>query len=356
MRSLTVHPTNPITATISTVPVPTVLAPNEALIKVHVAASNPKDYLHLIARGVSSNSGDDLAGTVVAMGPQVSKLRIGDRVAAFHPMGQPYGAYAEYATAPAHTVFRIPEFVSFAEGSTIPLVSLTAALTLFRRQGFAAPWEPNAEDLNRMPLLVYAATTALGTYAVKLAKLAGVGPVIAIGGGSSGYLKDVLDSHDFFLDYRSGMERVKKDVAQIVSENHLSLNHAIDAFNEDESWVHIAQLLNSGGKVSVFSGALKYEEEAIPKHVQIIYTFVGTGHEGAYRPGMPKQPPVEEAQGDIEFANKFFSWTEDVLQQATYTGHPYEVIPGGLEGVSEGLNRLRSGKAAGKKFVYEIIA
>lgn len=38
---------------------------------------------------------------------------MGDRVAAFHPMLTPGGAYAEYALAPVNTTFKIPEGVGF---------------------------------------------------------------------------------------------------------------------------------------------------------------------------------------------------------------------------------------------------
>jgi NADPH:quinone reductase-like Zn-dependent oxidoreductase len=163
--SATVHPTNPITITISTVPLPEALAPRDVLIRVEAGASNPKDWLHLVATGTSLNSGDDLAGIV---GAEVARFKPGDRVAAFHPIGKPYGAYAEYAIAPEHTTLLIPDRMSFEEASTIPLVSATAALTLFRRQGYTAPWQPDAQEMNqKKPLLVYAATTSLGTYTIK---------------------------------------------------------------------------------------------------------------------------------------------------------------------------------------------
>ncbi|KAJ9609029.1 hypothetical protein H2200_006800 [Cladophialophora chaetospira] len=113
-------------------------------------------------------------------------------------------------------------------------------------------------------------------------------------------------------------------------------------------------MLQRGSRLSVFSGARKYDEEGIPNDVEVIYTFVGSGHEGKYRPTMPKQPPTEEAQGDVEFAGKFFEWLEEMLKQGKYPGHAFEVIPGGLNGVAEGLNRLRSGQSGGKKFVYQI--
>jgi NADPH:quinone reductase-like Zn-dependent oxidoreductase len=78
------------------------------------------DWLHITAQKLSVNSGDDIAGTVAALGAGVAatgEFSIGDRVAAFHPMLMPGGAYAEYATSPAHTVFKIPERTSF-EGQT----------------------------------------------------------------------------------------------------------------------------------------------------------------------------------------------------------------------------------------------
>ena len=42
-----------------------------------------------------------------------NEFRVGDRVAAFHPMLMPHGAFAEYAVAPYHTVMKIPEGMSF---------------------------------------------------------------------------------------------------------------------------------------------------------------------------------------------------------------------------------------------------
>lgn len=62
------------------------------------------------------NSGDDVAGTLHAMGSEVAaagEFRIGDRVAGFHKMLEPGGAYAEYAVVPAHTAFIIPQRMSF---------------------------------------------------------------------------------------------------------------------------------------------------------------------------------------------------------------------------------------------------
>ena len=64
-----------------------------------------------------SNSGDDIAGVVEAVGRKVVGFRKGDRVAAFHQMRAPHGSFAEYAIAPARTTFHLPDRTSFEEVS-----------------------------------------------------------------------------------------------------------------------------------------------------------------------------------------------------------------------------------------------
>lgn len=82
------------------------------------------DWLHLTRANVSLNSGDDIAGIVYSLGAKVKKtneFQVGDRVAAFHCMMTPHGAFAEYAVAPQNTVFKIPEETSFEGLSTLLL-------------------------------------------------------------------------------------------------------------------------------------------------------------------------------------------------------------------------------------------
>lgn len=132
MKEVIVHPTPELHTSIHEVPIPEP-GPDEAVIKVIVAGSNPKglllprsiyhdssnsqiDWDHLTSMNVSLNSGDDIAGVVHSLGSNVqgtNEFKIGDRVAAFHPMMAPHGAFAEYAVAPQHTVLKIPEGTSF---------------------------------------------------------------------------------------------------------------------------------------------------------------------------------------------------------------------------------------------------
>ena len=87
--------------------------PDQVVIKVVVSGSNPKDWKRADVNKEPWNTGDDIAGTVHAVGSNVNEFHVGDRVAAFHQMQAPHGSYAEYAVAPSHTTFHIPEKTSF---------------------------------------------------------------------------------------------------------------------------------------------------------------------------------------------------------------------------------------------------
>lgn len=245
------------------------------------------------------------------------------------------------------------------EAATIPLVSITAAITVFRRQHLPPPWAPATAVT---PLIVYGASSALGTFALKLAKAANIHPLIAIAGSSTSHLTSVLDSSkgDILVDYRVGNDEMIKSVREKL--NGAECHHAIDCITSNGSpptWVPLSQMLTPSTEsqksyLSVVSGANKYDETEIPAGVDIVYTFVGTAHAGAYRPNMPKQADAEEVKGDPEWTKKFFSFVERSLEEGKLAGHPYEIVPGGLGGIEKGLTMLKEGKARGKKFVFRV--
>lgn len=308
------------------------------------------------------------------------EFHIGDRVAAFHRMMTTGGAYAEYAVAPAHTAFTLPKGITFEgldhtirlfvyasisddflyfvilEAATIPLVTLTAALALFRRHSLPPPWSPRAPNAPPVPLIIYGASSALGSFAIKLAKAANIHPIIAICGASQGYVSGILESSkgDVIVDYRNGVEAMMAAVKEALGP--LKVRHALDAITSKGTWIPVTQMVDpKDGQVSVFSGANRYDEAEIPVGVRLTYTYVGTVHSGCYRPGAPKQPmDAEEVKNDVEFAYVLLRYISRMLARGKFEGHPVEIIPEGLNGVQTGLRKLKNGEARGVKFVYRI--
>jgi NADPH:quinone reductase len=361
MLEAVVNPLPELTVTVHDIPIP-IPGPDEALIKVVAAGSNVKEWLHFTAQKISLNSGDDIAGLIHDLGPTAKArgdLRIGDRVAAFHQMGTGGGAYAEYAIAPAHTTFIIPENITFEEAATIPLVSMTAALSLYRRHSLPPPWTPFPSSAPPFPLIVYGASSALGLFTIKLAHLSNMHPIIAIGGASREPVLELLDQSrgDVYIDRRIGVEEMRDSVRNALGP--LKARHALDAFSSRGSWIPVSQMLeasreNGGSKLSVVSGVNTYDEAEIRDGVEVIYTYVGSAHTGKYLARMPKQPIAEEVEGDIRFAGVFFQYLTQVLAEGTFRGHPFTVTPGGLHGVEESLKALKAGEAQGRKFVCRI--
>ena len=58
--------------------------------------------------------------------------------------------------------------------------------------------------------------------------------------------------------------------------------------------------------------------------------------------------------GDQEFGFVFYRFMSRGLQEGWFKGHPYEVVPGGLGGVEQGLVNLKEGKASAVKYVFRI--
>ncbi|KAH8813026.1 putative quinone oxidoreductase [Xylogone sp. PMI_703] len=361
MKEIIVHPTPELHTSIQEVPIPKP-EPDEIVIKVFVAGSNVKDWLHITALNISVNSGDDIAGIVHSVGDKVSsthEFAPGDRVAAFHPMLQPHGAYAEYAVAPMHTVFKLPDAISFEEAATIPLVLTTAALSLYRRQHLPPPWAPRPSNSPPKPLIIYGASSSLGTFAIKLARASNIHPIIAIAGSSTSHLIPLLDHSkgDWLIDYRHGVEAMKASVKEAL--NGLECHHALDAISSKGTWIPLSQMLSPStpsavSYLSVVAGANKYDEPEIPEGIKIVYTMVGSVHTGKYKPTTPKQPDAEEVNSDPEWGYLFFRYIGRILSDGRLTGHPFEVVEGGLNGVEKGLKMLKEGKAKGVKFVYRV--
>ena len=107
----------------------------EVRITVKAAAVNPTD-IGLRERGIPGQNwvvvpGMDAAGIIESAGPGVARLQIGQKVmAAVMPRRPEGGAQAQHVVVPAASVVPIPDGVSLAQASTLPMNGLTALRAL----------------------------------------------------------------------------------------------------------------------------------------------------------------------------------------------------------------------------------
>jgi NADPH:quinone reductase len=102
--------------------------------------------------------GSDAAGTIAAVGPGVSGFKVGEAV-----YGVANGSYAQYATARAQSVARIPKGMGFEQAGALAISGLSAL------EGIDDALELKPGET----VIIHGATGAVGTLAVQLAKLRG---------------------------------------------------------------------------------------------------------------------------------------------------------------------------------------
>jgi len=147
-------------------PIPT---DDQVLIKVRAASLNAADG-HLLRgsfvmrpltgmrKPKDSRFGIDCAGTVEAVGKNVTQFKPGDEV-----FGAANGAIAEYVCAPERTLVTKPDNVTFEQAGSVAVAGLTALQGL-RNQGNIQPGQK---------VLVNGASGGVGTFAVQIAKAFG---------------------------------------------------------------------------------------------------------------------------------------------------------------------------------------
>jgi NADPH:quinone reductase-like Zn-dependent oxidoreductase len=168
----------------------------EVLIKVHAAGLDRgtehlmtgKPYAMRPATGLrrpkNPVSGRDVAGTVVRVGPAVTRFAPGDEVYGVAP-----GSFAEYAVGPENKLSPKPANLTFAQAAVVP-ISAGTALQALRDVGKAQPGQR---------VLVIGASGGVGSYAVQLAKVVGTHVTGVASAAKADFVRSLGADH--VLDY-----------------------------------------------------------------------------------------------------------------------------------------------------------
>jgi NADPH:quinone reductase-like Zn-dependent oxidoreductase len=143
-------------------------ADNEVLVKVNAASVNPLDWHYLegtpylvrmdagFGKPQNPRLGVDFAGTVEAVGRNVTRFKPGDEV-----FGGKFGAFAEYVTVRESGALALkPGNVTFEQAASVPIAAITA-LQALRDKGQIRAGQK---------VLINGASGGIGTFAVQIAK------------------------------------------------------------------------------------------------------------------------------------------------------------------------------------------
>lgn len=143
--------------------------PNEVLIAIAAIGINPVDAKARQGKAFAAKLpevhfpvilGKDVAGTVEAVGEQVTDFAIGDRVFGIANANSFAKTYAEYVATPTNCLTKIPDGISFETAAAAPVAGLTAMQALQH----TVYLQPNQR------ILIHAGAGGVGHLAIQLAK------------------------------------------------------------------------------------------------------------------------------------------------------------------------------------------
>ncbi|MGH3634528.1 MAG: zinc-binding dehydrogenase [Mycobacterium sp.] len=169
--------------------------PGQIRIAVHAAGLNRADLLQRAGRYGAGPvalepviGGSDAAGTVTALGAEVTGITVGDRV-----MGICAGAYAQAAVMDARVALPVPDSLSWEQAAALPVALMTELDALVNA----------AALVTGESVLVTAAGSGVGAIGVQVARVLGAGTVLATArsdksadAARAAGADDVLDGND----------------------------------------------------------------------------------------------------------------------------------------------------------------
>lgn len=168
-------------------------AAGEVLIRVEAAGVNRPDLLQRQGLyppppGAPDTPGLEVAGEIVAVGPDTARWKIGDRVTALVAGG----GYAEFCLAPGPQCLPVPTGLDMIQAGALPETFFTVWVNVFER-GRLQPGET---------LLVHGGASGIGTTAIMVASSLGA-RVFATAGGPEKCAACVSLGAERAIDYRT---------------------------------------------------------------------------------------------------------------------------------------------------------
>ncbi len=315
---------------------------NQVQLKVSVAGLNPHDQKArdtglFIKDALPAVLTNDVVGRVTQLGNGVTSLAIGDRVVA-HPdltPGWTQTGLQEYTVADVLATAKLPESVTDDEAATLPTNIIAPLVALFGSLKIPAPWSPAAKDFDYAgtTLLVVGGGSSCGKFGVQLAKLAGIGKIVVVGGPEA-ELKGFGATH--VVDRHGGQDAVLGRVRAIVGDD---LVYAYDAVNPPEG-----QLLALNALSSHKRGALARLVPTKPVDETKVY---------GKKAGFDVYNVYGSSQAHPELATGFWERVPGFLEKGQIKPLGY-VVKEGLtaENVNEVLDRYRDGLPVTKTHIH----
>ncbi|ETN37054.1 uncharacterized protein HMPREF1541_08044 [Cyphellophora europaea CBS 101466] len=315
---------------------------NEVRIKVRAAAIQPAEgkiaHQAILPLTYPAILGSTCAGTVDALGANVTKVSVGDRVsgglANYARRGDPaHASLQRYTLADVSEVVDIGPDLAFA--NAVAANSMTPAASLFKFLGMQYPGKgDDAEHRGGQKLLIWGGSSAMGVLSVRYAKLAGYTVVTTASKHNHAMLKEA--GADVVLD-----------------RNDPQILESLKAELPVDFWFDTIALPDT---VELLYKLAEAQRRSTGKDVHIVTLLPATS------PGYPASPEGVTTQmmlfrGGLEENKSHVAWLmgkggflETGMKNGSIRGVPAEVV-GGLDAVQKATETIVKGVSAKKLII-----
>ncbi|KAF7352369.1 GroES-like protein [Mycena venus] len=336
-------PKGPFTLGSTGIPSP---AKGEVLLKIWSVALNPGNWKQreydVHVGEYPAVLGNDIAGVIEGLGEDVEGFKKGDKV--FSQSLE--GGFRQYTTVPAAVLIPIPDTANFDEVATFPVAFTTACVGLFASAPIGIGLNPTFSwdrPQQGASALVIGGTTSVGQFAIQLLKFLGFTRIIAYASKTHfDYLKQ--------LGATECIDRVEVPIESLAAHPTLSplVNVVYDvAGAQNEAFDCVAE----GGSIVTAVWTANLDRDLERKKVTLVPVMgflAGPDAMGFKRDDVTgyAATPEHTAFGKLIIKN-----LPEMLKKGAITANRYEILPNGVAGILEGMERLQKGSVTGVKLV-----
>lgn len=317
--------------------------PDEIVVQNYAVAVNPVDWkiqdYNIAVTRYPTVLGSDVCGTVYTIGSAVKDFKVGDRVTGFAAVignsNPDHGAFQQYTILKDIVATKIPNFMTFEEGSVFPMAAATAAVGIFINLGISRPTPSTPSPANGHALLVWSGSSSVGTMVVQMGKVLGFTVFATASPANHEYVKGLGATEVF--DYRD--PEVVSKLVNAAKSKDMKITYAFDAIAEGNTTDQTAAVLiaSADGQPTKLARVLPPESG---KH----FEGVAVSSVIAYNLG------TEYAELGKWFFNE---WLAEALESKTIVPSPKIEVFGELYQVQKAIDKCKEGVSA-KKLVLQV--
>ncbi|KAG8732446.1 hypothetical protein FRC10_000916 [Ceratobasidium sp. 414] len=289
----------------------------EVLVKVTAAAKTG-----IIVEEYPAVLGTDGAGIIESVGPDVTGLQKGDRVFFQGRYTPNLATFQQYVLADSEMMAKIPDSIGDDEASAIPVASVAPMLGLFHKSG--VPFPRSGPTASGKPVLIFGGSSSVGQYAIQMARIAGFSPIVTT----------ASEQHTEFL---------KSLGATHIFDREADAKTLQSAFTEPVSLVLDA--ISAPATQSVAFEVLTTPTPVLGAHLAVVLSL------------QEELKMKNEALGSKSIVVNevwvpFWRTLEHWVKSGDFIPNRVQVVPGGLEGVMEGLELSKRGVSGVKLVIH----